>query len=463
MSQVTEPTSELRLPDGVRVADLFDREMNEVQLRVMSDPDLYKLEMQHLFPRVWNVLAHESEIPNPGDFVTRSIGEDPVIVSRDRDGEVHVLLNVCPHRGMQVCRTDMGNDRSFKCPYHGWTFDNKGNFLAAPVSRERMQGDLREKSELGLAEARCEIFGGMIFANWNEDAPSLEEHLGGVKWYMDLMFNRTDSGLEALGPPQRFMINANWKAAGEQHNVDGYHTMSLHRSLVQMMGMSDEDELSQKGVNISSNGHALRCVDMKANFQKMREMMSNPQLETPLDRLRTLPPAGMTPELVEQLPDRFSEEQLRVLSDTPPRVGGLFPNMGMFSLNFPAPDGRIAGVISWHAFVPRGPDRFEFFNWFLVEKDVPEEVKALCRRTANLSFGNTGYVESDDADTWPQITHASKGYMGGQQTMKYQALLGENRPEDWPGPGKVYAGFTKDDSQWNYWLRYQDFMCGKPW
>src|SRR5699024_2988735 len=154
------------------VADLFDVDMQEVQLRVMSDPELYRYEMQHLFPRVWNILAHETEISNPGDFVSRYIGEDPVIVSRDRHGEIHVLLNVCPHRGMQVGRTVVGSNRSFKCPYHGWTFDSQGNFLGAPVARENMHGDRREKSEFGLTEARSDTFAGMIFATWDKNAPT---------------------------------------------------------------------------------------------------------------------------------------------------------------------------------------------------------------------------------------------------------------------------------------------------
>ena len=79
-----------------------------------------------------------------------------------------------------------------------------------------MHGDIRQKSELGLAKARVQIYGGLIFATWNIEGPSLEEFLGDSKWYFDLLFCRTDSGLEMLGPPQRFIVPANWKAAAEQ-------------------------------------------------------------------------------------------------------------------------------------------------------------------------------------------------------------------------------------------------------
>ena len=75
----------------------------------------------------------------------------------------------------------------------------------------------------------------------------------------------------------------------------------------------------------------------------------------------------------------------------------------------------------------------------------------------------SGFVETDDSDTWPQMHQSSKGIMGRQQKLRYQALVGDNKPQDWPGGGHVYDGFTKDDNQWNWWLRWNEFMTGKPW
>src|ERR1700687_2759342 len=86
------------LSDGTRVTDLIDLKRREVSMRVLWDPELYQLELEGLFTRSWLVLAHESEIPRPGDFVTRYMGEDPVIIARDRRGALNVMLNVCQHR-----------------------------------------------------------------------------------------------------------------------------------------------------------------------------------------------------------------------------------------------------------------------------------------------------------------------------------------------------------------------------
>src|SRR5271156_273432 len=105
------------LSDGTPLRELVDFDKREVSMRVLSDPEIYRLELKRIFARSWGLVAHESEIPAAGDFVLRSIGADPVIVTRDAAGKVNVLLNVCSHRGMEICWADEGNAPTFKCPY----------------------------------------------------------------------------------------------------------------------------------------------------------------------------------------------------------------------------------------------------------------------------------------------------------------------------------------------------------
>ena len=138
------------LSDGTRIADLVRPETREVELRTLSDREIYDLEMERVFGKTWLLLGHASEIPNSGDYMMRDMGNDSVIVTRDRDGQVHVSLNVCPHRGMRVCLTDKGNTQVHKCIYHGWAFKPNGDFIGAPVADEKMHGELLPKSELGL-------------------------------------------------------------------------------------------------------------------------------------------------------------------------------------------------------------------------------------------------------------------------------------------------------------------------
>src|SRR5215831_16363136 len=101
--------------------ELVDRERRTVSPRVFTDPEVYRAEQERDFGQTWFYVAHESMIPQPGDFVTNYMGEEPVIICRDNEGKVRVFVNSCRHRGMRVCRVDAGNTRTFQCPYHGWT------------------------------------------------------------------------------------------------------------------------------------------------------------------------------------------------------------------------------------------------------------------------------------------------------------------------------------------------------
>src|SRR5277367_5036749 len=101
------------LSDGTPLSSPIDLDKREVKLRVLSDPEIHKMELQRVFARSWIIVGHTSEIPNAGDYVKRAIGQDQVIVTRGRDGEVSILLNACSHRGMEICWADSGNQASF--------------------------------------------------------------------------------------------------------------------------------------------------------------------------------------------------------------------------------------------------------------------------------------------------------------------------------------------------------------
>ncbi len=448
--------------DGTAVEDLFNLETREVSLRAMGDQSLYELELEHLFGKGWNLLGHESEIPNSNDYMVRPIGEDELIVARDREGNIHASLNVCPHRGMRVALGEEGNSPVHKCIYHGWAFRPNGDFVGAPAEKEKMHGNICEKSELGLKKARVELYGGLIFATWNIDGPSLEEYLGDIKFYMDMLWNRTDKGLEVLGPPQKVSIDCNWKCSGEQSGGDGFHTLTLHRWLQDagLFSTGDSGEPpAMYGVNVSANGHNARCIPIEMTFATAKEQdAKSMKLE---DRIHKFPPPGITSELVPELSNHLSEGQIRMLVERPPQVGGIFPNINFLFVYAPQSDGTMLGAMGIHIIVPRGPDRSEFWTWMFTEKDCPEPIKEKMLRSAVQQIGTSGLIEQDDTDTWPHISKNARGAIGRRNmTLKYQAFIGENKPADWPGGGKVYEGFAKDDTQWEWWLAYREAMLG---
>lgn len=452
------------LSDGTPIKELFDMETREVSLSTLYDAELYGIEMERIFRNNWLLVGHETEIPESGDFVVRDMAEDEVIVTRDRQGEIHVNLNVCPHRGMHVCTAESGNAQVHQCIYHGWAFRPNGSFIGAPIDKEKMHGEIYPKEKLGLKKAKVTLYHGLIFANWNHDAAPLEEQLGELKFYYDMMFGKTDGGMEVLGPVQRLTVHANWKTAGEQAACDGFHVLTLHRSQIEIGNFggdgdsADDSAPAMYGINVTDNGNALRCISASSTF---RTLLGSDEFDdlSEEQRLKKLPPPGiLTEQHYKEMKARLSPEQLHVAAVAPPQVGGMFPNLNLLFVYAPLPDGTLGSGYLIHAINPKGPDKFQWVTWFLCEKGTPEAVKKVVRQVAVQTGGTSGLIEQDDTDTWPHMTMAAKGAMGRTETMKYQAIAGENRPEGWPDKGKVYAGFSKDDAQWSWWQQYHKLM-----
>ena len=101
-----------------------------VNREVFVSEDVFEREKRAIFDRCWIYLGHGSEIPNNCDFVTRAVAGRELIFNRDHKGVVHAFLNTCPHRGAMVVREKKGNALSFRCFYHGWSFNVNGRFAS---------------------------------------------------------------------------------------------------------------------------------------------------------------------------------------------------------------------------------------------------------------------------------------------------------------------------------------------
>ena len=461
------------LSDGTRIEDLFDLDNREASLRLLSDPEIYDLELQLLFAKTWNIVGHVSEIPEPGDYVLRYIGVDSVVVVRGINGDVRVMLNVCTHRGMQVCRAEAGNATAFRCPYHGWAFSSDGGrLIGAPFEKEMYGDNILDKPALGLQCARVEVYAGIIFANWDYEAPPLDDYLGDYKWYLDMIFHRTDEGQEVIGGgPQRVNIRANWKTAGEQFNADNYHAFTLHASLFEQLeldrasgkavrGRPVPRSSAEKATDLDLLGFAVSSPHGHGQLIPARRRESlNGGTTSLLERISEAPPAGLPRELLPQLPNNLNQSQLRMMAKYGnwSTAGGLFPNVVFL---FIGPDS--GSGLSLRTCVPRGVGSFELWSWSLVERGASAEYKELARKSVLNAFGSAGIIEQDDAEAWPSMQLSATGAIGRRHSMKYQALRGHNPPEDWEGPCHVHTGSpARDDSQWRWWLRYREYMLGE--
>lgn len=206
-----------------------------IPAHIYNDREIYELEKQHIFARAWIFVGHESEIAQPGDYVVRRILEDSFIITRDENGNVCAHFNMCLHRGMQVCRAEMGNASHFRCPYHGWSYRNDGRIVGLPFHQDAYGGEegFARKGQRLLPAPNVAVYNGMIFLSLNAQAPPLEDYLGDFRFYLDFYTRQSSRGIELHGP-QRWRIKANWKIGAENFAGDMYHTPQTHTSVVEI-------------------------------------------------------------------------------------------------------------------------------------------------------------------------------------------------------------------------------------
>ena len=212
---------------------LVDQANGMVSREIFVNSDIYAEEQERIFTRAWLFVGHESQVAKPGDFFVSSMGEESVILCRDRQGEIHVFLNSCMHRGMKVCRYDEGNTPIFTCPYHGWSFATDGALVGVPFYKDAYHEEL-DKSQWGLIRVpRMTNYKGGIWASWDPDAPDFLEYIGNFRTYLDILFDGWDGsegGTEVIGGIEKWLVPSNWKFPAENFIGDRYHNIS-HRSV----------------------------------------------------------------------------------------------------------------------------------------------------------------------------------------------------------------------------------------
>ena len=205
----------------------------EVHRDVYTDPEIFGLEMEHLFANTWVHVGHASQIPNPGDYVTTTIGNQPVLMVRHTDGSVKVLHNRCPHKGVKIATDGCGNTgKFFRCPYHAWSFKTDGSLLAIPLRKGyENTGFEHSHAAQGLACVKNVVnYRDFVFARINDAGPSFEEFFGESLSSFDNMIDRSPVGkLELAGGVLRYMHKCNWKMLVD-NQTDTCHPMVAHES-----------------------------------------------------------------------------------------------------------------------------------------------------------------------------------------------------------------------------------------
>ncbi len=392
---------------------LVDREKGLVSRDIFVDAELYELEKERVFARCWLFVGFEDQVRKPGDYFVSRMGEESVILSRDRDNTVHVFLNSCRHRGMKVCRYDEGNTPVFTCPYHGWSYAGDGSLVGVPRYKDAYREEL-DKSQWGLVEvAQMANFHGAIWATWDPTAPSFLEYIGDNEYGIALWLDKPDGSeadVEVLGV-LKWLFSSNWKFGAENFLGDGYHGTPTHHS-VEIVGINPGGGQSRG----TAGARAMRA--RSTHFNLTHHGSGRLSVNIAPEDLEYVTTYSNQPPAVEEYFQSSFEQRKQVLGKrwrATAGNGNVFPN---------GTQGTNNSICVWH---PAGPDWTECWRWYFVHRDAPQEVKDMLRHYYMRYGGPAGLTESDDMENWNYAHKASKGVIARRYPYDYSLGLVRER------------------------------------
>jgi phenylpropionate dioxygenase-like ring-hydroxylating dioxygenase large terminal subunit len=402
-----------------RVSELVNEDATLISRRCWSDQGVYELEKKGIFGKSWLFLGHESQIKNPGDFVQAYMCETPIILSRGQDQKIYANVNSCTHRGLPVCRADHGNAKRFICPYHSWSYTVEGDLVTIPQESEVCNKP--DKSKLGLKRVpRVESWRGMVFGSFDESIVPLDEYLGDMRFYLDAFFDRFPQGIEFMGAPHRWMLDANWKLPMENQLGDVNHGAFLHGAIIPREAQDMIEKLGYSVVTEPGHGATFRLMpedspidDVAWGMEGMGGLFGGPEVQ---EYLR---------EVQRQAAERVGDIRSRMKGLT----YGVYPNLSFLWSN-----------TSFKVSHPRGPGKVEYWSWAAVPADAPDAIKKVLRTNYSSFFGPGGLLEQEDSEVWLQQFHGANIDFADDRPFYYGLGLGEEKPHpDMPGLVSVTA------------------------
>ncbi|HEY2049539.1 MAG TPA: aromatic ring-hydroxylating dioxygenase subunit alpha [Caulobacteraceae bacterium] len=439
---MADGTEVLQAWDRQEILSLFDPASGILDRRVHSDEGLYRLELERIFVRGWNFMCHGSQIREPGDYFVTYIGEDQVIVVRDEEGVVNVLLNTCRHRGNALCRAEQGRAKSFVCSYHGWNYGLDGRLIGAPGLKTYYHGDL-DRSRLGLVKARVEAYLGFYFATLSPDAPSLHDYLGEVG-RIGLGMMCAYGEVECVDGVQKNIIDCNWKIAVD-NLFDWYHVAYSHAS-ADTAGLFDISKIlhpKNQMVMLGEYGHAIGGPAVPQEVQEQINALSDAEREA-MSRAQERNSPRVRPAAALDLMGPVG-----VRSHGHPNI---FPNLWI----------TMSGL-QMCLRLPRGPSRTELWWFTFVPKDAHPDLRRKMIWQANHVFGPAGLLEQDDSENWSQSTRAARGLASGAVGASIGMGLGHGEVAQGPRGERYVEGLVSEHGQRWLYRAWTEWMAARDW
>ena len=394
---------------------------------IYTDPDIFQLELDRIWRSGWVYVGHTSEVPQPNDYVMKSIGPEPILMTRDREGRIHLLHNRCPHRGNRVCMTDKGQARSFTCPYHGWTFGNDGTLKGYPFPSGYEGVD---RKDLGLGRvARVGVYKGFVFGSLAAEGITLEEHLGPAQGAIDaLCLNSPEGEVEITAGFLKHKVRANWKFLVE-NETDGYHPSFVHASIFQVAQSGIGSLYSSDSTAVSRDfGRGHTENDLRPEFRKRGVPMG--WFGTTADKL---------PDYTQRMEAAYGKDEARrIMIDGTPHIM-IWPNL-------------FIAEIQIFVIQPLAVNETVQHVTALQFKGAPDFNRRLRQQTMG-SVGPAGFLLADDAEMYERTQ------LGVQASNPEWLFLGRGRHrERRDDQGYLIGDATDETPSRGIWRHYRALM-----
>jgi nitrite reductase/ring-hydroxylating ferredoxin subunit len=424
------------MPSPMNLEELVQH--SRVHRRIYLEREIFELEMERIFESNWVFLGHESEIPAPGDYKAIPIGTQPAIMTRDEDGDIHVVMNRCMHRGATICQDPCGNSSSFRCWYHGWTYNNKGDLIGLPYADG--YGKDFDKRRFGLIRAaRVQKYRGLVFASLSPEVEKLTDYLAGAKYYIDLFMDLSPEGaVEARSGTHKYGYDGNWKFQME-NGVDGYHPNFVHQAFFEtqagpigrkvMQLFTGNSEYASKTLG---NGHSL--LDMSPKRPAGSRRTSN------LLRGATAQGAGAT--YMSSLLARYGEERTAEILSASNVNLAVFPNLLIIGIQF-------------RNTMPVSATRTDVHLLPTTLKGVPDEINVARLRAHEAFYGSAGGGAPDDVEMFNRCSDGLR-VKGAEWLELSRGIEREHVDAD----GTVTGHITDEVPQRAFYRRWKALMRG---
>lgn len=400
-----------------------------VSRKVFVDPDLLQAEYRAIFERCWLYVGHASELAQPHDFLTRSVAGRALLVNRSRDGLLQAFFNTCAHRGAPVCREPHGNRRSFRCPYHGWTYSDAGALVHVPKA-DAMAADPLTDTSLNLRPVpHLAVFRDLIFVHFSAaSVPSLTDYLGSATEVLDLIADQAEHGLEVISGAHAYSVAANWKLLME-NSADGYHGATTHSTYMQYLRARDGQQPAAPDGLAFDLGHG-HSYTMSWGA-------------TPWGR----PVARWVPGFGDEAKEEIDAIAQRLAARLGPERAELVARADRNLLIFPNLVVNDIMAVTVRTFWPLRHDRMDVNTWGLAPRGQSASARERTTRNFVEFLGPAGFATPDDVEMLAMCQQA------------YTSAGGAGHNDLSRGMARAQALQTDELQMRVFWRRWQEMMA----